>query len=61
MLRKADAENGEWIPDLSRIVDLRNILAYGYAVIDDTVVCSAVPERLPAFLPVVEDLLAEIE
>lgn len=40
---------------------LRNILAHGYAVIDDTVVWSAVSERLPALLTVVENLLAEIE
>lgn len=60
-LRKADPETAQRIPDISRIVGLRNILAHGYAVVDDTVVWSAVSERLPALLTVVEDLLTEIE
>jgi len=44
-------------PDLG----LRNILAHGYAVVDDTVVWSAVTERIPALLADVTELLAEIE
>jgi uncharacterized protein with HEPN domain len=33
---------------------------HGYAVVDDAVVWSAVPERMPALLTVVENLLDEI-
>ncbi len=65
-LRKADPEVAQRIPDISRIVGLRNILAHGYAVVDDAVVdddavvWSAVSERMPALLTVVEDLPDEI-
>ena len=59
-LRKADPEVAQRIPDISRIVGLRNILAHGYAVVDDAVVWSAVSERMPALLTVVDNLLDEI-
>ncbi len=48
-LRRADPETAQRVPDISRIVGLRNILAHGYAVVDDTVVWSAVSERLPRY------------
>ena len=59
-LRKADPEFAFRIPDTSRIIGLRNILAHGYAVVDDAVVWSAVSERMPSLLTVVENLLDEI-
>jgi uncharacterized protein with HEPN domain len=59
-LRKADPEVAQRIPDISRIIGLRNILAHGYAVVDDAVVWSAVSERMPALLTVVEKLLEQI-
>ncbi|MET3808876.1 uncharacterized protein with HEPN domain [Nakamurella sp. UYEF19] len=59
-LRKADPEVAQRIPDISRIIGLRNILAHGYAVINDSVVWSAVAERMPALLTVVENLLNEL-
>lgn len=39
-LSKAGPETAQRIPDISRIVGLRNILAHAYAVVDDTVVWS---------------------
>ena len=48
-LRKADPEVAQRIPDLSRIIGLRNILAHGYAVIDDAVVWSAVSNGCPRY------------
>jgi uncharacterized protein with HEPN domain len=59
-LRKADPEVAQRIPDISRIIGLRNILVHGYAVVDDAVVWSAVSERMPALLTVVEKLLEQI-
>ena len=59
-LRKADPDVAHRIPDISRIIGLRNILAHGYAVDDDAVVWSAVSQRMPALLTVVENLLDEI-
>jgi uncharacterized protein with HEPN domain len=60
-VRKADPETAQRVPEISRIVGLRNILAHGYAVVDDTVVWSAASERIPALLAAVTELLAEIE
>ena len=60
-LRKADPETAQRVPEISRIIGLRNILAHGYAVVDDTVVWSAVSERIPVLLSDVTELLAEIE
>jgi uncharacterized protein with HEPN domain len=60
-LRKADPEAADRIPDLSRIIGLRNILVHGYAVVDDTVVWAAATGRLPELLDVVDRLIAELE
>ncbi|MEP6561180.1 MAG: HepT-like ribonuclease domain-containing protein, partial [Nakamurella sp.] len=59
-LRRADPEVAQRIPDISRIVGLRNILAHGYLVVVDVVLGSAVSERMPALLTVVENMLDEI-
>lgn len=49
-LRKADPETADQIPDIARIIGLRNILAHGYTVIDDAVVWSAAAQRVPELL-----------
>jgi uncharacterized protein with HEPN domain len=56
-LRNADPETAQHIPDLGRIVGLRNILAHGYAVVDDNVVWGAASQRVPELLRVVNRLL----
>jgi uncharacterized protein with HEPN domain len=58
-LRNADPDIAQRIPDIARIVGLRNILAHGYAVVDDAVVWSAASQRVPELLAVVGQLLAE--
>lgn len=60
-LRKADPETAAGIPDIARIIGLRNVLVHGYAVVDDGVVWTAATERLPELLDVVARLLSEIE
>ena len=57
-LRVADPETAQQVPDLARIIGLRNILAHGYAVIDDSVVWSAASQRVPELLTVISGLLA---
>ncbi len=58
-LRNADPSTADQIPDLARIVGLRNILAHGYAVVDDSVVWAAASQRVPELLLVVGRLLAD--
>lgn len=58
-LTRVDPELAERIPDLRPIIGLRNVLAHGYAAIDDSIVWSAVQTRVPALFQSVEDLLRE--
>lgn len=60
-LRSADPETAARIPDLPRIIGMRNVLAHAYAVVDDGVVWEAATARVPALALIVEGLLAEIE
>ena len=57
-LRNIDPSTAAQIPELTRIIGLRNILAHGYAVVDDTVVWAAASQRVPELLGVVARLLA---
>jgi uncharacterized protein with HEPN domain len=57
-LRNADPDTAQQIPEIARIIGLRNILAHGYTVVDDTVVWIAASRRIPELLAVVDRLLA---
>lgn len=57
-LRKADPDTADHIPDIARIIGLRNILAHAYTVVDDAVVWSAASQKVPELLSVVSQLLA---
>lgn len=56
-LRKVDPATAALIPDLHRIVGLRNALAHGYAVVDDRVVWAAAHRHLPTLATIVVELL----
>lgn len=60
-LRSADPDTAAAIPDLARIIGMRNVLAHAYAVVDDGVVWEAATARVPALMAIVEGLLADIE
>lgn len=60
-LRRIDAATADRIPDLARIIGMRNVLAHGYAVVVDEVVWQAALTRVPALLAAVESLLRESE
>lgn len=47
-LSRLDPESASRIPDLRRIVAVRNILVHGYATVDDALVWSVVGGRLDA-------------
>jgi uncharacterized protein with HEPN domain len=58
-LRRVDPETAGKIPDLVRIIGLRNVLAHGYAVVDDLVVWQAASTRVPELLTTVRRLVDE--
>ncbi|WP_221583427.1 DUF86 domain-containing protein [Microbacterium sp. G2-8] len=56
-LRDLDPEMAAGIPDSSRIIGMRNILAHGYAVVDDGVVWTAATRHAPRLRAEVARLL----
>lgn len=58
-LRNVDPETAQRVPEIARIIGLRNILAHGYTMVDDAVVWSAASQRVPELLAVVDQLIAE--
>lgn len=60
-LRSADPDTAATIPDVARIIGMRNVLAHAYAVVDDGVVWEAETARVPALVVIVDGLLADVE
>lgn len=56
-LRRVDPDTATGIPDLHRIVGLRNVLAHGYTIVDDRVVWAAATQRVPELRILVDTLL----
>ncbi len=56
-LRRVDPETAARIPDVHRIIGLRNVLAHGYAAVDDRVVWAAASTRVPHLRDAVDELL----
>lgn len=48
------------VPDVRRIVDFRNVLAHGYATIDDAVVWQAANRNLPPLVAALAELIAQL-
>jgi uncharacterized protein with HEPN domain len=59
-LRNVDPETANLVPDLARIIGLRNVLAHGYTTVDDAVVWSAASSRVPDLRHMVERLLSDL-
>jgi len=59
-MSKVDPQTAGQIPDLRRVVAFRNILAHGYAVVDDEIVWQLATQRLPELAKVVASLSAEL-
>ena len=56
-LRNEDPETAARVPDLDRIVGMRNVIAHEYGDIDYAIVWAAVTRRVPTLLPVLQALL----
>lgn len=57
-LRRTDPELAELVPDLHKIIAMRNILAHEYGVIDCALVWAVVTKRLKPLVGVIDTLLA---
>lgn len=58
-LRRHDAVTADRVPDLHRIVGMRNVLAHEYGSVDDALVWSAATGRVPEPFRVLAALLEE--
>ena len=59
-LAKHFPELAQRIPELSRVIGLRNILIHGYTTINHSTVWSAVHDHLPALRQRASELLSEL-
>lgn len=59
-LRKADPEVAEGVPDVHKIIGMRNVLVHGYADVNSTIVWQAATQSVPTLIPTLEALLAEM-
>jgi uncharacterized protein with HEPN domain len=60
-LRAADPETAARIPDVHAIIATRNILVHAYARVDQWKVWEIITRDLPALVPVLTELLLEVE
>lgn len=56
-LRKIDPETAARIPDLPRLVGLRNVLIHGYASVDDRIVWGVVEGHLDSLLKAIRPMI----
>lgn len=60
-LRRADPEIAERIPNMRRIIGMRNVLVHGYLIVNSRVVWQAATEAVPVLIPALEALLREFD
>lgn len=60
-LRQADTQMADQIPNIHRIIGMRNVLAHGYLIINDRIVWQAATQAVPQLIPVLKTLLAELD
>lgn len=58
-LRRVDANTAARIPELDKIVGMRNIIAHEYGYIDYEIVWRAATSKIPALIPVLAELVDE--
>jgi uncharacterized protein with HEPN domain len=59
-LRRAAPEVAERVPNVQKIIGMRNILIHGYLVVNPRIVYRSATEEVPELIPVLEALLAEV-
>lgn len=59
-LRKVDPETASLVPDIHKIIGMRNVLVHVYTEVNNTIVWLAATKAIPALIPVLEALLTEV-
>lgn len=59
-LRKVAPELAERIQDVHKIIATRNILVHAYTEVNSTIVWQAATQAIPALIPILEALLAQV-
>lgn len=60
-LRRLDPVIAERVPDIHRIIGMRNVLVHGYATVDSVTVWTAATSDVPALVPILEMLLIQVD
>ena len=60
-LRNVAPEIAERVPNIHRIIGMRNVLVHGYLIINDEIVWQAATKAVPELIPVLRALLLEID
>lgn len=58
-LRRDDADTAARVPDLDKIIGMRNIIAHEYGEIDYEIVWRAATTAIPTLIPVLSELVDE--
>jgi len=58
-LRRDDVDTSARVPDLGKIIGMRNVISHEYGEIDYEIVWRAATTGIPALLPVLDDLVDE--
>lgn len=56
-LRRTDTATAEQVPDLDRIIGMRNIIAHEYGVVDHAIIWAVVDTRIASLVDVLAHLL----
>lgn len=59
-LRKVDPETVSLVPDIQKIIGMRNVPIHGDTAVNNTIVWVVATEAIPALVSVLEALLAEV-
>ncbi|HQZ84942.1 MAG TPA: DUF86 domain-containing protein [Actinomycetota bacterium] len=59
-LRRTAPETAERTPDLHKIIGMRNVVVHGCTEVNSTIVWFAATQSVPALIPTLESLLAEV-
>lgn len=59
-LRKSDPELAGRVPDIHKIIATRNVLVHGYIEVNSSLIWQAATTAVPALIPILDSLLAEV-